>query len=251
MSIYFFSSISFVILSSLGAANVYASHLETAQPHAPPKLRFVTPSLAESARDAHLDAFSYGRHGDEEKEERGYEKAYALSLEGAKDGDAACMYMLARVLETGLGCEKDPVESDKWLLAAADAEHSEAINEIGNKFLKGEERFPQSDELACSWYKRAAALGNPDAKQSLIEPRFDVFRASELAEIAARAKEARLKALAYDGTEDIAGAKKAASEAYQLSIIAFYNRDPESTAWIERRLNPKSKLEEDPIATEK
>lgn len=98
---------------------------------------------------------------------RDYERALQLFDTAARAGDADALYMLGKCYLKGVGCAKDPAGGVSCLETAAQRGHAAAAHRLGECFETGA-GAPRSAELAAYWYRKAAALGETRAYDSLL-----------------------------------------------------------------------------------
>lgn len=100
-------------------------------------------------------------------EGRNYELAVHYFDQAARAGEADALYMLGKCYLKGLGCLRDPAGGVSCLEQAAERGHAAAARRLGDCFEQGV-GAPPSDEMAAYWYRKAAALGEPQARACLL-----------------------------------------------------------------------------------
>ncbi len=100
-------------------------------------------------------------------ESRNYEQAvYFLDI-AARAGHPDALFQLGKCYLKGIGCLKDPAGGTSCLEQAANQGHASAALKLGQCFEIGC-GAPANSELAAYWYRKAAALGSPDAPAALL-----------------------------------------------------------------------------------
>lgn len=94
---------------------------------------------------------------------KNYAEAIAAFGEGAKDGDPASAYYLARMLELGLGVPADPAAALGLYQQAAQDGHIEAINRVALMSYRGEAGVAQDYSEAARLFQQAAEKGDANA----------------------------------------------------------------------------------------
>lgn len=92
-----------------------------------------------------------------EKDQEQFEKALA-----AADSDPSAMFSLAIFYDEGIGVERNPSESRKYLELACQHDYPEALFIAGKKA-----NFPDITDEGKNYLERAAALGHPGAIEEL------------------------------------------------------------------------------------
>lgn len=85
--------------------------------------------------------------------------AIALYRKSAEQGDTDGMFGLGVMTVSGEGTKKDLIAGRQWILKAANAGHTQAINTIAQGYLKGDLGFTEGERNtpeALGWVKRAA-----------------------------------------------------------------------------------------------
>lgn len=95
-------------------------------------------------------------------EKRNYEEAVRLFDIAAQAGNADALYQLGKCYLKGIGCRKDPAGGVSCLESAARRGHASATLKLGECFERGT-GAPRNFEMAAYWYRKAAALGCPEA----------------------------------------------------------------------------------------
>ena len=95
------------------------------------------------------------------------ERAVALYRKAAAQGDAEGQFGLATMYLKGEGVPTDQAEAVKLLERAAEQGHSQSAALLGNAYLNGELGLEQDTARARLWLERAAAAGDPSARQKL------------------------------------------------------------------------------------
>jgi TPR repeat protein len=88
--------------------------------------------------------------------------ALVLYRKSAAQGEPEGMFGLGAMLVSGEGTPKDLVNGRAWILKAAEAGHSQAINVIAQGYLKSEIGYTEAERdtpAALAWIKRAADNG--------------------------------------------------------------------------------------------
>jgi TonB family protein len=83
---------------------------------------------------------------------------------GAKAGDAAARYKLARLFRDGYGIEHDNAQYAKQLRSAAESGYPEAEAELAINLSYGLYTIARDQEQAITWYRRAAEHGHVQAQ---------------------------------------------------------------------------------------
>ncbi|MDR2387453.1 MAG: sel1 repeat family protein, partial [Deltaproteobacteria bacterium] len=90
----------------------------------------------------------------------------------ADKGNATAQYILGQLHYDGhlgykgLSLKKDLVEAIKYFQLAAEQNHDQALLALGKAYFEG--RGLKKDDLqAANYFRRSAALGNPEAKKRL------------------------------------------------------------------------------------
>jgi len=100
-------------------------------------------------------------------ETRDYERAVYYFDLAARAGEADALYMLGKCYLKGLGCLRDPAGGVSCLERAAERGHAAAALKLGDCFARGL-GAPVCREMAAYWYRKAAALGEPHAREGLL-----------------------------------------------------------------------------------
>ena len=95
-------------------------------------------------------------------------EAARLFRRGTELKDPVCMTNLGYCFATGAGVMRDSGEALKWYRRAADLNEPMAMNNIGAWYEHGTGMSLGDDvKMAVEWYRKAAALGNENAKAAL------------------------------------------------------------------------------------
>lgn len=89
-----------------------------------------------------------------------FERAFAIWMPAAEDGDPKSQFAVGTLLRKGVGVEKDLSESAKWMLASAKSDYVEAMQVAGSGYLNGSNGFTKDIDESIYWYHRAALLGS-------------------------------------------------------------------------------------------
>ena len=83
-------------------------------------------------------------------------RAFALIESSARRGHAPAMITLSAMLAAGEGCAEDPAASRRWLEAAADVEHPEALQQMAMYVQEGALGYPRDAQRAAQLLREAA-----------------------------------------------------------------------------------------------
>ncbi|RSZ55911.1 sel1 repeat family protein [Massilia atriviolacea] len=95
-------------------------------------------------------------------------QAFALIASSARRGHAPAMFTLSAMLAAGEGCAADLAAARRWLEAAADLEHPEALQQMAMYVQEGALGYPRDAQRAAQLLREAAhamthrAHGHPD-----------------------------------------------------------------------------------------
>lgn len=81
----------------------------------------------------------------------------------ANAGEPEAMFELARILELGLGTEKDTARALELYKKAADQNFGDALNNLGFFYARGDYGLPQDVPTAISYFERAANVRHREA----------------------------------------------------------------------------------------
>lgn len=96
-----------------------------------------------------------------------YEMAHASFQKAAAKNSPDAEFNLGLMYLNGRGVPKSELEAIKWFTKAADQNYIPAQNKLGSLYLIGGEEFKRSNSIAIKWFKKAAALGDSWAKETL------------------------------------------------------------------------------------
>ncbi len=99
-------------------------------------------------------------------EKNDFESAVTQLKLGAQKGDRRCAYLLGAILMSGKGVDPDPVEGERWMREAAEAELPMAQAYLGTLYANGE-GVEKNLTAAAEWYRKAAEYGNPLGQAAL------------------------------------------------------------------------------------
>ena len=91
------------------------------------------------------------------------EKAVKTMQELAKKKLPAAMYLLGKLLETGDGVPKDPVEGETLIRKAADKNYGPALFDVGLAYYEGKSGLAETDK-GLHMIRDAAVLGSSEAQ---------------------------------------------------------------------------------------
>jgi TPR repeat protein len=94
------------------------------------------------------------------------QRAAAVCLRQAKEGDAVAQTDIGKMYAEGRGVAEDFAEARRWFQKAADQGQADAIYNIGLMYANGE-GVAQDFAEAAKWYRQAADRGQADAQNSL------------------------------------------------------------------------------------
>lgn len=94
-------------------------------------------------------------------------RAVALYRKAAAQGDAEGQYGLATMYLKGEGVSRDYAEAVKLLTLSAEQGHGQSASLLANAYLNGELGLEQDPARGREWLERAAAAGDPLARQKL------------------------------------------------------------------------------------
>lgn len=83
-------------------------------------------------------------------------RAFALIESSALRGHAPAMFTLSAMLAAGEGCAVDLVTSRRWLEAAAELEHPEALQQMAMYVQEGALGYPRDAQRAAQLLREAA-----------------------------------------------------------------------------------------------
>ena len=98
--------------------------------------------------------------------DKNYPKAFRISSEHAKKGDAAGQYILGQLYLNGQGVNKNPGVAFSWLKKAANQRHPQAQNALGSLYATGV-GTRKNMQLARQQFNLASQRGVADAMRSL------------------------------------------------------------------------------------
>jgi TPR repeat protein len=122
-------------------------------------LAFALPAVADTLRDGQ-QAYEAGR----------YSQAIQLFTPLANQSNSQAQFRLGIMHYYGQGVPEDEKLAVYWLRKAALQGHTEAMFELGNAYLLGQEAAklaPEPDREAALWYFRAARAGYAEAQYHL------------------------------------------------------------------------------------
>ncbi|NHZ32543.1 sel1 repeat family protein [Massilia sp. CCM 8692] len=83
-------------------------------------------------------------------------RAFALIASSARRGHAPAMFTVSTMLAAGEGCTADLAASRRWLEAAAELEHPEALQQMAMYVQEGALGYPRDPERAAQLLREAA-----------------------------------------------------------------------------------------------
>ena len=89
-----------------------------------------------------------------------FTKAYSSWKFAAESGDANAMVEVSRMLNSGLGVERDVAEALRWIHQAANSDAVQAFAVLGDMYMDGD-GVEKSRDQAIEYYRKGAALGDP------------------------------------------------------------------------------------------
>lgn len=98
--------------------------------------------------------------------EQNHEQAFGLFKSAAENGDQAALYELSKAYANGRGTAVDDVKALHWLRAAADSGQGDAQFFLANALENGQ-GAPLDGVEALGWFRRAAENGMPIAQRIL------------------------------------------------------------------------------------
>ncbi|MCH8859462.1 MAG: sel1 repeat family protein, partial [Proteobacteria bacterium] len=96
------------------------------------------------------------------------EEGVRLTIQLAEAGEAPAQFIAGRLYQKGYGVAKDACEALKWFEQAATQDHAGAIKQLGVSYHFGICQ-PQNYDEAIRYYRRAVALGEKTASNTLSE----------------------------------------------------------------------------------
>jgi TPR repeat protein len=99
-------------------------------------------------------------------EAKNYAGARELAEPCAKDGNADCQFIMARLFETGSAGPKDPGAAADWYRKAAEGGMAKARYNLGGLYYRGE-GVPKDPRAAAEWYSKAAYQNHAGAQFNL------------------------------------------------------------------------------------
>lgn len=96
-----------------------------------------------------------------------YDDAIFYYTEGVKQGCLRCMLALSGRLMDNASRHYNPAQSVALVKQAAEKDHPEALNVLGDWYRAGFHDIPQDLTIAIGYYKKAAAFQYPEAMMNL------------------------------------------------------------------------------------
>ncbi|ATQ77426.1 hypothetical protein CR152_25185 [Massilia violaceinigra] len=135
------------------AALLYGCALAHAQPLDPAGLARLEGAAAQDPEAAY-DLGRMVRNGIGTAREP--QRAFALIESSARRGHAPAMFTLSAMLAAGEGCAADMAASRRWLEAAAELEHPEALQQIAMYVQEGGMGYARDPQRAAQLLREAA-----------------------------------------------------------------------------------------------
>lgn len=96
-----------------------------------------------------------------------YSIAYSLFQKAAAKNNPEAQVNIGQMYLNGRGVNKSEKEAVDWFIKAAERNHIPAQNKLGSLYLIGGGDLKKNKSEAIKWFKRAAALGDSWAKDTL------------------------------------------------------------------------------------
>ncbi|MCB5205370.1 sel1 repeat family protein [Neorhizobium sp. T786] len=96
-----------------------------------------------------------------------YEAAFMSFSRAFADGDGEGAYAAARMLELGLGVDRDPVSAAVLYRRGMEAGHPACLNRVALMYYRGEQRVGQNYPQALALFARAAEAGDANGTFNL------------------------------------------------------------------------------------
>ena len=116
--------------------------------------------------------------------DRNFPRAFYWYLQAALQGHAEAMCEVGNCYANGHGVKKDPGKAAEWYRKAGESGHADACFQMGKLCVN---EVPPAYTEALTWFRKAQALGHPQAEEWVASCQTQLDRASQQAKLRIRA----------------------------------------------------------------